>query len=167
MKLCDKARRKNFTSRKELRMKLNLMKKLIPIDRNLTIQDYVKSILENGDCAVQFPAILRKAWSQFQISSKLLINYLYKYVDYINRTKSLTYWKILLDYRRHRQRPFSRTGARNFDSWWWEKYTHESKIVKMVTTSKWKFIEHRGEHLNPADPLTLYSDSLSNEWCLH
>ena len=60
VKLCDKARGKNFTSRKELRMKLNLMK-LIPIDRNLTIQDYVKSILENGDCAVQFPAILRKA----------------------------------------------------------------------------------------------------------
>ena len=61
VKLCDKARGKNFTSRKELRMKLNLMKKLIPIDRNLTIQDYVKSILENSDCAVQFPAILRKA----------------------------------------------------------------------------------------------------------
>ena len=44
-----------------------------------------------------------------------------------------------------------------------EKYTHESKIVKMVTTSKLKFIEHRGENLNPEDPLTLYSDSLSNE----
>ena len=40
-----------------------------------------------------------------------------------------------------------------------EKYTHENKIVRMVTT----FIERRGEHLNPADPLTLYSDSLSNE----
>ena len=37
----------------------------------------------------------------------------------------------------------------------------------MVTTSKLKFIEHRGENLNPEDPLTLYSDSLSNEWCLH
>lgn len=33
----------------------------------------------------------------------------------------------------------------------------------MVTTSKLKFIEHRGENLNPEDPLTLYSDSLSNE----
>ena len=156
MKLCDKARGKNFTSRKELRMKLNLMKKLIPIDRNLTIQDYVKSILENGDCAVQFPAILRKVWSQFQISSKHLINYLYKYVGYINRTKSLTYWKILLDYRRPK--------------FWFmiqKSILMKIKKVKMVTTSKWKFIEHRGEHLNPADPLTLYSDSLSNEWCLH